>query len=235
MNQKLVYQTNGQGLYCGTTYADPSPLEQDVWLIPGGCVEVAPPDIPEHKAAYWNGTAWELVNYYQGLVVYSIATGEPLVLEGLQAMPAGYTLKQPGADQVWKNGEWVDDTATVLAKLYQQKLTDITQGCARYIESGFSSDALGEPHSYPSTLEDQVNLTGLLFSGLDGAFPCTGAEGGRQYLPHTAAQLLQVNRDLVDFKQTALQHADQLKRDAAKALQDKKLKVLQAIVWTVPV
>lgn len=234
MNQKIVYQTNALGLYCGSTFADPSPLEPGVWLIPGGCVETAPPDIPEHKAAYWNGKAWELVNYYQGLVVYSITTGEPLVLDGMQTMPAGYTLKQPGPDQIWSDGEWVDDSATILAKLYQDKLTEISQGCALYIESGFVSAALGEQHSYPSTLADQVNLTGLVFSGLDGAYPCALLGGVRTFVMHTAEQLDLVNKDQVRFKQAALQHADQLKRDAAKAFQEKKLRGLQAIVWTVP-
>ncbi|AVD81229.1 hypothetical protein C4Q28_03145 [Pseudomonas sp. SWI6] len=234
MTNKTVFQTDGRGIYVGTTHADPSPLEPGAWLIPGGCVEVAPPEIPEHKAAYWNGAAWELVNYYQGLIVYSIVTGEPLELSGIQTIPSGYTVKQPGPDQVWKSGEWVDDTAAILAKLYQEKLTEISRGCSEYIEGGFDSTALGEPHAYPSALEDQVNLTGLIFSGLDGAYPCTGASGERQYLPHTAEQLNLVNKDLVRFKQAALQHADQLKRDLSQALQDKKLKAMRAITWTVP-
>lgn len=234
MTNKTVFQTDGRGLYVGTTLADPSPREPGAWLIPGGCVEIAPPEIPEHKAAYWNGGGWELVNYYQGLIVYSIVTGEPLELSGIQTIPGGYTVKQPGTDQVWKNGDWVDDTATILAKLYQEKLTEISRECAQYIESGFDSSALGERHSYPSTLEDQVNLTGLIFSGLDGAYSCTGADGERQYLLHTAEQLNQVNQDLVRFKQAALQYADQLKRDLLQAMQDKKLKAMRAITWTVP-
>lgn len=234
MTNKTVFQTDSRGLYVGITQADPSPLEPGAWLIPGGCVETAPPEIPEHKAAYWNGDVWELVNYYQDLIVYSIVTGEPLELSGIQTIPSGYTVKQPGPDQVWKNGEWVDDTAATLAKLYQEKLAEVSQGCSQYIESGFASAALGEPHSYPSTLEDQVNLTSLIFSGMDGAYPCAGADGERQYMLHTAEQLNLVNKDLVLFKQVALQHADQLKRDLLQALQDKKLKTMRAITWTVP-
>ncbi len=234
MTNKTVFQTDGRGLYVGTTLADPSPREPGAWLIPGGCVETAPPEVPEHKAAYWNGASWELVDYFQGLVIYSITTGEAQTLNGAQPIPAGYTVKKPGADQVWKNGEWVDDTAAILAKLYQEKLTAISDGCATYIDSGFSSAALGDPHWYPGSLEDQVNLTGLIFSGLDGAYPCTGPEGGRELLMHTAEQLNLVNKDLVQFKQAALQHADRLKRELAQTLQDKKLNAMQAIKWTVP-
>lgn len=232
---KTVYQTSPLGLFTGITEADESPLEPGVFLIPGGCVEVPPPLIPDNKAAHWNGSDWQLVDYYQGLVMYSITTGEPLTINGMGPIPSGYTMEKPGPDQVWKNGAWVDDTTAILAKLYQEKLTEITSGCAQYIEGGFSSSALGEPYRYSSKLEDQVNLSGLMFSGLDSAYPCTDAEGIQQYREHTSVQLQQVNKDLVIFKQAALQLADKLKRDLAQALQDKKLKVMRAIQWSAPV
>ncbi|MDR2305712.1 MAG: hypothetical protein LBE53_00695 [Paucimonas sp.] len=234
MEQKIVYQTDRQGLYVGPVHADLSPLESGVFLIPAGCVEAPPPEIPAHKAAHWNGQAWQLVDYHDGLIVYSIKTGEPRTLTGMEPIPSGYTLKQPGPEQVWKDGEWVDDTAAVLARLYQDKLAEVSNGCTQYLDGGYASAALGEQRHYGSTLEDQVNLTSLVFSGLDGAYPCTGSNGVSQYLAHTREQLLQVNKDLVQFKQAALQHADQLNRDATKALQDKKLKALRAIQWTVP-
>jgi hypothetical protein len=47
--------------------------------------------------------------------------------------------------------------------------------------------------------------------------------------------LHRVNQDLVRFKQAALQHADQVKRDLEQALQAKNLKAMQAIKWTAPV
>lgn len=234
MTGKIVYQTNHQGLYLNAVEAKESPLEPGAFLIPAGCVEVPPPKIPEYKAAHWNGHTWQLVDYYQGLVIYSIATAESLTLDGTGPIPSGYTVEKPGPDQVWKDGKWVDDNAAILAKLYQQKLQAINAVCSQYIEAGFDSAALGEAHRYGSSLEDQVNLTGLVFSGLDSAYPCTGSDGVRQFLAHTRDQLLQVNKDLVLFKQAALQHADQLKREAAKALQGRKLDALRAIKWTVP-
>lgn len=234
MTTKTVYQTDNLGVYIGAAQAELSPLEEGVWLIPGGCVEMPPPAAPAHQAARWNGEAWELVNYFQGLVVYSIATGESLELNGFQEIPTGYTVKQPGPGQVWKNGEWVDDTAAILAKLYKDKLAAISQGCAQHIEGGYESAALGEPHFYASSLEDQVNLTGLIFSGLDGAYPCAAADGVRRYILHTAEQLHLVNRDLVRFKQVALQQADRLKQDLTQALQDEDLDAMRAVEWTVP-
>ena len=62
MNQKIVYQTNYSGLFVGETIADESPLEPDVFLIPAGCVELAPPENwPEDQWPRWNGFKWELI------------------------------------------------------------------------------------------------------------------------------------------------------------------------------
>lgn len=58
-----VYQYDVAGIYIGEEVADPSPLEPGKYLIPARCTQVAPPaEIPEGKAARWNGAGWALVN-----------------------------------------------------------------------------------------------------------------------------------------------------------------------------
>lgn len=58
-----VYQTDRSGLFICMTVAEISPLEPDVYLIPAGCVQVAPPDIwAENQWPRWNGFEWELIN-----------------------------------------------------------------------------------------------------------------------------------------------------------------------------
>lgn len=62
MNQKTVYQTNYSGLFVGETLADESPLEPGTFLIPAGCVELAPPfEWPEDQWPRWNGFKWEYI------------------------------------------------------------------------------------------------------------------------------------------------------------------------------
>lgn len=234
MKTKTVYQTNQLGLFTGTAEAEESPLELGVFLIPGGCVETPPPAIPENNAACWSNNKWVLVDYFNGLIVYSTATGEPLTINGVGPIPSGYTVKKPGPDQVWKNGEWVDDIAAIVAALYDQKLLEINDGCNRHIEGGFYSNALGETYRYSSEMDDQINLTGMVLSGLDSGYACYDAEQVKAFYPHTATQLHLVGQDLVRFKQAALQHADSLKQDLASALKNKKLKVMRAIKWTPP-
>jgi len=58
---KTVYQLNQNGEYTGETIAHESPLEPGIYLIPGGCVETAPPKTKEGQIAVWDGV-WTLVD-----------------------------------------------------------------------------------------------------------------------------------------------------------------------------
>lgn len=234
MLTKTVYQTNHLGLYVGPVLADESPLEPGVFLMPGGCVEVAPPEAPENKIQYWNGKRWQLLDYFNGLIVYNTSTREPLTLSGVGPIPNGYTVLRPQPGQVWKDGRWVDDLDTVLARLYAQKLEMINGTCAGLIESGFISDVLEQPLRYDSALEDQLNLTGLILSALDAPYPCYAEGEPKTYRPHTAGQLYAVGLHLLKHKQTALQRADYLKRELAKTLTSKDMLAMQAIEWSAP-
>lgn len=59
---KTVYQTDAEGFFTGPVAADPSPLEPDVWLIPGGAVEAEPPALVEGQKAQWTNGAWAIIN-----------------------------------------------------------------------------------------------------------------------------------------------------------------------------
>jgi hypothetical protein len=58
---KTVYQLDQTGAYLGETIAHESPLEPGIYLIPGGCVETAPPETKEGQVAVWDGV-WTLVD-----------------------------------------------------------------------------------------------------------------------------------------------------------------------------
>lgn len=234
MTGKVVYQTDSNGLFIGTATADESPLEPGVYLVPAGCVEVPPPEIPKLKAAFWDGSAWRLVDYVGGLIVYSTDTGEPRTLEAFEPLPVGYTTKKPGPNQVWKERAWVDDIDAALILLQDKKLLAINADCSAYILGGFWSNALGETYRYSSAIDDQINLNGLVLLGVDDVYPCYDAGQVRAFRLHTIGQLQEVSRDLVRFKQAALQHAESLKLAVAEALKTKHLAGMNAITWTVP-
>jgi hypothetical protein len=52
---KSVVQLNEENYFVGLTFADESPLEPGVFLIPGGAIDIDAPIVPEGKRAKWNG------------------------------------------------------------------------------------------------------------------------------------------------------------------------------------
>lgn len=55
MTTKTVSQLDATGVFVSAAVADLSPLEEGVWLLPGGCVDAAPPDVPAGKRARFVG------------------------------------------------------------------------------------------------------------------------------------------------------------------------------------
>lgn len=90
MTSKIVYQCDRAGMLVGQTDADPSPLEQDVYLIPAGCTEIPPPDTwPGNKWPRFNGSNWDLVTKPSDT---SILSPEQKLAEFLQNNPDVLTL-----------------------------------------------------------------------------------------------------------------------------------------------
>ena len=231
MYTKIVYQTDHLGIFTGETVADRSPLEPDVWLIPGGCVEVAPPEVPQHKAAFWNGKRWQLVDSYQGLTAYNIATRIPMVIERVGALPAGYTLEVPGPGQIWGNGHWIDDVPAVIDLRYSAQLLAVNAACLQEITGGFWSAALGDRFFYDSAIEDQLNLTGLILRGFGGGYACHDESGRADFRGHSSDQLLQIGNEFTEFKLQRLRKANDLKQALAAARATSDLDALNAVSW----
>ncbi len=57
----IVYQLGPEGYFAGPVKADESPLEPGIFLIPGGCVETAPPVFdPASQRARWVDGDWQV-------------------------------------------------------------------------------------------------------------------------------------------------------------------------------
>lgn len=58
-----AYQYDSAGYFTGTTTADPSPLEEGVWLVPAGAtLTPTPKEVPPGMWPRWNGASWMIVN-----------------------------------------------------------------------------------------------------------------------------------------------------------------------------
>lgn len=61
MTDKLVSQLDANGYYFGPTWAQESPLEPGIWLIPAGAIEVDPPEEVLSGKRYWYADgAWQV-------------------------------------------------------------------------------------------------------------------------------------------------------------------------------
>jgi hypothetical protein len=231
MTAKIVYQTDLNGIFIRPAEADPCPIEEGVWLIPAGCVELPPPATPADKAAYWDGQHWHLIDSLLGLTAYNTATRAPVHIDRLGPLPAGYTLKEPGANQVWKNAEWTDDIPATVVRLYTEKLQAINTACEQSIIAGFTSTALGAMHRYSSQLDDQLNLMGAILRGLEMPYACRNEQDVKAFRMHSAEQLRQIGDDFTQYKLQRLQQANTLKQQLEQAQAASDILALEAINW----
>lgn len=233
MNKKTVYQTDHLGVFTGTAEAERSPLEVDVWHVPGGCVELPPPTPGEFQVPRWDGQHWQLISSYKGLTAYNTKTSESLVIDRAGQLPAGYTLSPPGPGQVWRNGGWVDDIPATLKRRHAEQYQVVNASCEATLVGGFWSQAIGSPHRYGSQLTDQLNLLSAVLSGSGLPFPCIDEQGLKAFRDHTIQQLRQVFDDYTRFNFENIQLANTLKQRLDQALADGDLSVIEAIRWEV--
>ncbi|MGL2716164.1 hypothetical protein ACQJ70_06770 [Helicobacter pylori] len=78
--------------------------------------------------------------------------------------------------------------------------------CKEKIVKGFFSEVLGSMHAYNLTLEDQANIQALIVANIDSVFRCAevsnnGVVGNKTYKKHTKAQILQLSKEALNFKQ----------------------------------
>ncbi len=93
----IVYQTDpATGEYRGPLSLDDgdiSPCDPGTYLIPGGCVIQAPPEVSTGHASVWRGEAWEVVEDHRGATVY--LDGAEIVVADLGPLPEGAATERP--------------------------------------------------------------------------------------------------------------------------------------------
>lgn len=129
---KTVYQLDRHHCYLCTTVADRDPLDENNWLIPAGCVEVAPPETGKNQTAQWqqDGQTWRIIPDYRGQTAYRTDIGQH---DGIAAdtvtepgeLPEGLTIEPPPSSlHTWDGKAWVLDaeTAAALKQAQQEEM-----------------------------------------------------------------------------------------------------------------
>ena len=126
--------------------------------------------------------------------------------------------------------------ASALADAKKDKCEALRKACRRAIIAGFTSDALGSEHTYPSDETDQANLSSsVLASMLPGnpndwvtPFLCADAAGNWDYRNHTAAQMRKVG---VDGKAAILAKLTAKAELFKTVMQAQSIEAVEAVSW----
>lgn len=121
--EKIVSQLDDSGYFIAAIVPDESPLEPGVFLIPGGAVDVAPPE-QRDGVRFRLGADLEWIeeqdhrasNLYQTSSGVRYLIGQAVqqgIYDGAGPLPSWLTLlPKPGPFYVWHSGEWeLDESA----------------------------------------------------------------------------------------------------------------------------
>lgn len=115
----------------------------------------------------------------------------------------------------------IDQPPPAVVDVATARIAALSSDCEAAIVGGFSSAALGTPHTYQSDRDDQTNLLGshatATATGQSVPHKCQDAAGTWAYRLHTPAQMTQVLADGAAVKLQHLQHFGAL-RDQVLAI-----------------
>lgn len=144
----------------------------------------------------------------------------------------------PSLDHRWTGSEWIAGCRNPrsLADAKCDKYAELRLACRRAIIAGFTSDALGSEHTYPSEETDQANLSSsVLASMLPGnpgnwatPFLCADAAGNWDYRAHTAVQIRKVG---VDAKAAILAKLIAKAELFKTVMQAQSIEAVEAVSW----
>lgn len=122
---KTVYRFDyATGLFAGALQLGPgdeSPLEPGVFLLPGDCVETAPPSIADGQQARWNGEEWLLQDApVISEPVEEPLTGKALIAKQINELEASVTQRRLREAVLGTDGGWLSNLDKQIAKLRLQ-------------------------------------------------------------------------------------------------------------------
>lgn len=136
--------------------------------------------------------------------------------------------------EAWRVASAADD----LTDLKAMRIADLTDVCAAAVISGYVSAALGEAHTYPSKITDQINMMGSVTASLLPEVPedwltpfwCQDSEGEWAFRPHSAEQIQQAGADGKQYILDCQAHLAALSVEVTAAA---TVEAVLAIVWEV--
>ena len=223
MTQKTVYQLDTQNLYIGSTGADPDPLNPENWLIPAGCIETAPPEIPEHHAARWTGEEWEILEDHRGQTAYRTDDGAEVQVEQVGELPDELTFTpRENVHQTWdaKAKAWVlpPDVAARLKAEQQDEMWERIKA-KRYdnLRHGVYAKSVGK--WFQTDDATRLQYLALALESVTGGFkkPINWKTMDNSFLQLTPELLREIMQTMHDNEQADFANAEKHKAAMLKA------------------
>ena len=150
---KPVCQLDADGFYVCQTVADLDEYANDgSYLIPAGCIDVAPPESEQGFAAQWQSESqtWVYLPDYRGQTVYRTDNRQPETVTEVGELPAHLTLIAPPSDlHEWNGNTWVLDKAkqseaaqTAFAAARAAKLTALANAAQAFVDEHAKTDII---------------------------------------------------------------------------------------------
>lgn len=114
---RTIYNCDpNSGKFLFSSQADPSPLEEGIWLIPANAYLDPPPVVRTGEGVIRENGQWKVVPEYH-CIVYRTEDGEAVELDLLGDLPSEFTLEpRPTEFHTWGSKEWVKNDAVELAE-----------------------------------------------------------------------------------------------------------------------
>lgn len=120
--------------------------------------------------------------------------------------------------------------AELLAEAQASQKATLYSSCSAAIVSGFTSDALGTAHTYPSAVTDQQNQNTVANTSSGGLLWCESSDSWA-FAQHTQAQAQMVVADFATWLNACQSQLVTLSASVAAAT---TVSAVEAIVWTNP-
>lgn len=143
--QKPVCQLDDNGLYLGQVDAHLDINARDgSYIIPGGCIDVEPPENLDGHAARWTGEAWEYIPDHRGQIAYRTADGQAVIVDAVGELSDGLTFDAPLSHwHTWNGKKWTvskEDQAEQLKQAKAAKLAEINRAAQACIDQAAGLD-----------------------------------------------------------------------------------------------
>lgn len=110
--------------YIGENYADESPLEKGVYLLPSFATFIAPPELGENQTAVFENDQWSIKQDFRGKIYYQKDTKAQIIIEKIGIYPDNnLTDIIPNEFDKWNYelNQWIEDK-DLINRIQQEKI-----------------------------------------------------------------------------------------------------------------